>query len=519
MSRAGKFIPGGAGKGKRTGPIRAPEPEPPAGTPGAPKKRPFNKASLSKPVAKNLKLPIIIMSAFVCCLLVSVAWYVMAYLPAQRQLAQLRLQIQADADQRAKDAADQKVKDDLAAKLAAETKCVLILTTNPPGAKAIIGDFNKTTPAKFDSITPGNISLLIQLDGYEDYRQDVTVAIDKPVDLGTIQLVQKAGTLSITSPQSDVTYTLTGPNGYTHDGQIPDKLDKLPIGDYSIVATQRDWKLPAKALSIRDNETTQKIIDFPYAKVSITSTPSGATIRDGRTVLGQTPLSMAQVHPRDFHVTVDLPPYATQHLDFHVPDFGSVNKSVNLQADKDFIAASGEPMVWIADGGFWVGKYEFRQRDFEAVVGYNPSNFRGPNKPVETISWESAMAFIDKLNKFEAKAGKLPSGFHYSLPRESQWDMFNDGSNIDLAATSRVDTLTSTQDVGYSEPNKYGIYDTLGNVWEWCLDDFDDKGNHSLRGGCWLSSAEHFAGAGTRQAGGLKYADQFTGFRVVLVPN
>ena len=520
MSRAGKFIPGGGNKAKRTGPIRAPDPEPPPGAtpPAGEKKRAFNRASLKTPVAKNQRLPITILSGCVCCLLVSAAWYFLAYQPALRQRAffeQQLVALQAEQEHDREAAAAAKVAAD---KLAATTKGILTVDSNPSGAKVVIGDFNKTTPAKFDSITPGTVTLLIQQDGYEDYKTDVIVTADKPVDLGTVQLVAKAGTLSLTSPQSDVTYTLTGPNGYSHDGQIPEKLEKLPVGDYSVVATQGDWKLPAKAVTLRDNETTQKIIEFPYARVSINSTPPGATVRDGRTVLGQTPLSLTQVRPRDFHLTVDLPPYALQHLDFHVPDFGNVNKPVTLQADKDFIAACGMPMVWISDGGFWAGKYAFRQSDFEKVAGYNPSQFRGPNRPVETISWESAMAFIDKLNDYEKKAGKLPAGYHYTLPRESQWDMFNDDANINLAATSRENTLTSTQDVGYSEPNKYGLYDTLGNVWEWCLDDFDDKGDHSLRGGCWLSSAEHFSSAGTRQAGGPKYADQFTGFRVVLVP-
>jgi len=176
-------------------------------------------------------------------------------------------------------------------------------------------------------------------------------------------------------------------------------------------------------------------------------------------------------------------------------------------------------MVWVPDGGFWAGKYLVRQSDFEAAGGNNPSTFRRPNRPVETISWDGAMAFCAKLNDYERKAGKLPQGYHYTLPKESQWETLSADANIDQAATSRVTPLSSTQDVGYSEPNKYGIYDSIGNVWEWCLDEFDDKGDHSLRGGCWLSSAEHFPNAETRNAGGPKYADQFTGFRVVLAPN
>jgi sulfatase modifying factor 1 len=518
MSRAGKFIPGG-GKAKRTGPIRAPDPTAPGPDASAPSKKPFVKGSLVKPVAKGLRLPIVIMSAIVCCLLVSVAWYTLAYLPAVRnvaaaQQAALAAQ-QALADQKA---ADEKARLAALAALAKE-RGILTVDSNPTGANVTIGDFRKTTPSKFTDLIPGTFTILIQADGYEDYKQDVTVTADKPTDLGTIELVQKTGNLSLTSPQGGVTYQITGPGGYTHEGQVPDKLEKLPVGNYVVTATLGDWKLPPLPITIHDRDNAQKDIKFPFAKVSITSVPPGATVREGHTVLGQTPLSLPQFRPRDLHISVDLPPYTLQRLDLHVTDFANVTKQVALQQDKDFIAACGMPLVWIPDGGFWAGKYEVRQSDFETAAGYNPSTFRRPNRPVETISWESAMAFIEKLNQYERKAGKLPQGYHYTLPKESQWDVINADADIDQAAMSRHTTLTATQDVGASEPNKYGIYDTLGNVWEWCLDAFDDKGDHSLRGGCWLSSTENFPSAETRSAGGPKYADKFTGFRVVLVPN
>src|ERR1700761_5776685 len=88
MSRAGKFIPGGSGNksgdpANRTGPIRAPAPGATPGEP-APKKAGGLGASLiKKPVAKGLRLPIVIMSGAVCCLLVSFAWYEFALVPAK----------------------------------------------------------------------------------------------------------------------------------------------------------------------------------------------------------------------------------------------------------------------------------------------------------------------------------------------------------------------------------------------------------------------------------------------------
>jgi formylglycine-generating enzyme required for sulfatase activity len=282
---------------------------------------------------------------------------------------------------------------------------------------------------------------------------------------------------------------------------------------------QKDWTLPAMPISLHDHDSLTKDIKFPYAKVTITSTPSGATVRDGRTVVGTTPVTLPHVRPRDLHLSVDLPPYTLQYADVHVTDFGNATKQVTLQQDKDFIAACGMPMVWIPDGGYWAAKYPFRQGDFEKVAGNNPSFFRGANLPVETISWEGAQAFIDQLNAYEAKAGKLPAGFHYSLPKEVQWDQMNADADLSMAAISSNGQLTSTQNVGYSAPNKYGLYDTIGNVWEWCLDDFDANGNHTLRGGTWLSLPENFPNASTRQGGPPKYADKFIGFRVVLVPN
>jgi len=527
MSRAGKFIPGGGSGNKgsgdaagagRTGPIRAPAPGSPTPDPASGKKSAIPKgSSLIKPVAKGQKMPIVIMSAVVCCLLVSFAWYELAVVPAKRAVEAAQQQALAIQQQLDQEKADEKKRQDDLAAANAKLHATLTVDSNPTGATATIGGEQKTTPATFDDLAPGTVSLVIKADGYEDYKQDVAVAIDKPTDLGTVALALKTGSLSLTSVQSDVHYTLTGPDNYSHDGQVPDKLDKLPVGDYQLAAWQHDWKLPPLTVTIRDQETALKDIKFPYATVALSSVPSGATVRQDHTILGQTPVTLNQLRPGDLHLSLDLPPYTMQRFVLPVPEFGNITKTITLKRDRDFIAASGIAMVWIPDGNFWAGKFEMKQSEFETVAGYNPSSFRRANRPVESISWESATAFCDKLNDYERKAGKLPPGYHYTLPTESQWSDFSADADIDQAPMSRTMTLSSTQDVGASEPNKFGLYDTLGNVWEWCLDT-DDHGNHSLRGGSWLSSPANFPGPDTRNMGAPKYADRFTGFRVVLVP-
>jgi len=524
MSQAGKFIPGGGNKAKRTGPIRAPDTKAPTGGGEAPgggdgKKKLLSVGGLRKPISKGQKWPIYIMSGTCIAALISAGWYFLSYLPDQRAIAAAQQQAAVNQKAYQDELAKEKAAADAAAAAAAAAKGVVSIDSNPTGAKVTVGDITKTTPARIESLVPGSYTVNLNLDGYEDFQTNIVVTADAPVDLGQINLVQKAGELDLASPQSEVTYTLTGPNGYSHQGAIPDKLPGLPLGDYTLNVSQKDWSLAPIPISIADHTTTTKDVKFPYARVTITSVPTGATVRQGRTVLGTTPVTLPPTRPGDLHFSIDLPPYTIQTLDLHVIDFANITKTVTMQPGKDFIAACGLPMIWIPDGGYWAAKYPFPQRDFERVAGYNPSNFRGGNLPVETISWESAQAFVTRLNDYEAKAGKLPQGFHYSLPTESQWEQFNADADMTMAAISSNVPLSSTQPVGYSSPNKYGLYDTIGNVWEWCLDNFDDKGDHSLRGGTWLSLPDNFPDISSRQGGPPKDAEKFIGFRVVLMPN
>ncbi len=520
MSRAGKFIPGGAGRksgpvaaGARTGPIRAPGD--PAPDEPKPDKRLFVKGGLRKPVSKKQRLPITVMSALVCCLIVSVAWYVLAVLPAKRQLAYLQ-EREAVAEKALADAQVAKQQADNAAPQN-DSSITVKIDSKPSGASATVGNVHLTTPANFTHVPPGKITVILHLDGYEDYKQDILDEADKPLDLGVVTLVPLTGNLSLTSSESGVAYVLTEPDGSTHEGTVPDKLTGLPVGTYQLVARQHDWTLAPLPIVLHGHDDLQQVIKFPYASLALDTTPEGATVRNGHTVLGQTPLTLAHLRPSTLHLSVDLPPYTLQRVDIDLPDSGVVKKTVPLTQDRDFIAACGIPMVWIPSG-FWAGKYEVTQSQFEPVAEYNPSFFRRPNRPVESISWENAMAFCAKLTEYERKAGKLPAGFHYTLPTESQWSEFSADADINQAAMSRIDSLSSTQDVGASEPNKYGLYDTLGNVWEWCLDTVDDQGDHSLRGGSWLSSEDNFPSTDTRVTATPKNADKFTGFRVVLVP-
>ena len=72
--------------------------------------------------------------------------------------------------------------------------------------------------------------------------------------------------------------------------------------------------------------------------------------------------------------------------------------------------------------GYWLGKYEVTQAQYQAVMGKNPSYFKGDDLPVECVSWDDAANFCAKLTEIERAAGRLPAGYEYVLPTEAQWE-------------------------------------------------------------------------------------------------
>jgi formylglycine-generating enzyme required for sulfatase activity len=137
--------------------------------------------------------------------------------------------------------------------------------------------------------------------------------------------------------------------------------------------------------------------------------------------------------------------------------------------------------------GLWVGKYEVTQGEYNQVMKTNPSNakWRNDRQPVEQVTWNEAVEFTRKLNELERSS--LPNGKVYSLPTEKQWKEFAaDQKFEDLPGGTAIRKDPSP--VGASgPPNKFGLCDVLGNLWEWCLDDApgDQK---LLKGGAFNSN-------------------------------
>ena len=192
--------------------------------------------------------------------------------------------------------------------------------------------------------------------------------------------------------------------------------------------------------------------------------------------------------------------------------------------------------------GFWMGKYEVTQDEWQRVMGTNPSEFKGKTLPVEQVSWDDAAKFCEKLTKLERDLAKLPDGWEYRLPTEAQWEYAcrggtsstvysfgDDPKELDDFAWYRRNSEDKTHAVGQKKSNRWGLRDMHGNVFESCRDWYHAKlpggtdpeatskaTGRVYRGGSW-DDAAGFCRAAYRYGGGRGFRYFDLGFRLAAV--
>jgi formylglycine-generating enzyme required for sulfatase activity len=133
--------------------------------------------------------------------------------------------------------------------------------------------------------------------------------------------------------------------------------------------------------------------------------------------------------------------------------------------------------------GFHLGKHEVTQSQWEKVMGSNPSEFKGADRPVEKVSWTDVTSFCGKLTASERTAGRLPAGMTYQLPTEAQWEYacragtktaFSFGAGLTSGQANISGGPGETTAVGKYPANGWGFHDMHGNVLEWCADWYRD---------------------------------------------
>ncbi len=183
-----------------------------------------------------------------------------------------------------------------------------------------------------------------------------------------------------------------------------------------------------------------------------------------------------------------------------------------------------KPIHKVTVSSFYISKYEVTQKEWQEVMGNNPSHFRGSDLPVESVTWYEVIEFC---NKKSLKDGLTPcysnisnkgdgvtcdwSANGYRLPTEAEWEyaalggekskgyLYSGSNTLDQVAWYNGNSGSTTHTVGSKAANELGLYDMSGNVWEWCWDNFSSYSDsaqtdpygaesgsyHVIRGGSW----------------------------------
>ncbi|MDE0820545.1 MAG: formylglycine-generating enzyme family protein [Opitutales bacterium] len=296
---------------------------------------------------------------------------------------------------------------------------------------------------------------------------------------------------------------------------------------------------------LETDQTTAKTPDAKtaqVAKIDLAENETRATTKDGKTVreekTGKKPFT--------------IPGLSMEMLWCKPGTFTMGSPKSEKDRDDD-----ETPHTVTLTSGFYLGKHEVTQSQWELVMGSNPSWFKGADRPVETVSWHDATSFCEKLTKQERKAGRLPAGMTYQLPTEAQWEYacragtktahaFGEASgemhrhgnyadrntNFDWSNKAHDDGFKNISSVGSHKPNGWGFHDMHGNVFEWCADSYGDYPSGAARdpagpaygsarvgrGGSWSHTAYHARSANRGSLVPAYGGYDFLGFRLSLRP-
>ena len=132
--------------------------------------------------------------------------------------------------------------------------------------------------------------------------------------------------------------------------------------------------------------------------------------------------------------------------------------------------------------GFWICDHEVTQKEFQSIMGLNPSLHIGQNRPVHRVSWNDAVEYCNRLTEIERKIRRISNTQNYRLPTEAEWEyaarattLGSRHGDLNDIAWYIENSGGKPQDIRTKQPNKWAIYDMIGNVWEWCSDWGDSK--------------------------------------------
>jgi hypothetical protein len=225
---------------------------------------------------------------------------------------------------------------------AARAPGVVTVSAQPDGAAiSIDGGLGITSPARFQGVAPGTHNIKVTLDGYETADVPVTVAPSKTSDLGTITLIARFGSLSLTSTPSGLDFAIrpagAGISVPIRSGRTPATIDRIIAGDYSVTFTRpgiRDHVVP---VTVERGQPAAVDTKYVNGSLELSSDPTGANVTKDGMFLGTTPLVLHDLTPRSAKFELTLPGYDPTPITCDIPEGQTLRYSADiLRRDRVF---------------------------------------------------------------------------------------------------------------------------------------------------------------------------------------
>jgi len=315
----------------------------------------------------------------------------------------------------------------------------------------------------------------------ENHRQssdNLTVSPDMPSKVITLTAPTPIyGSLSISASPDDAAAYLDE----KYIGQTPLYLPETIIGSHTLTLRKpgcADW---TDIVTVSEGKITEVFTTLQNVKKSTVSQAGGETrTSSSREVFSVNGVSFTMIRVEG----------------------GSFTMGATMEQGKD-LYSNELPTHHVMLSDYYIGETEVTQALWKAVMGTNPSYFKGGSNPVERVSWNDCQEFIRKLNSLTGRTFRLPTEAEWEYAarggNKSKSYKYSGSNNIYDVAWYHDNTDSEIHAVKIKSPNELGLYDMSGNVWEWCSDWYDSYSsgsqtnptgpavgsNQVLRGGSW----------------------------------